>query len=168
MSQLNVQLLFDCLCDAVLHELSTKDILRQIDAREGPGKSDIMQIIGFVQEERRSRNLPPLDFSLKPEGLKLSWSEWNSGGGCMIWSHEYTGSKGNTHSIHVSDECMVNCNVSRDEYWAMEQDNQECTHLGEYMHFSERPKISFLLCPWTGQELADLVEQDVKIILEFI
>jgi hypothetical protein len=163
MSKLNVQLLFDCLCDCVLHELSAKEVIRAYD-----DSNDIMPIIRFVQAERRGRKLPPLDFALKPEGLKLGWSSWNSGGGCMIWSYEYTGSKGNTHSIHVSDECMVNCNISREEYWKLEHEDQECTHLGEYMHFSENPKISFLLCPWTGQELADLIEHDVKIILEYI
>jgi len=124
-----------------------------------------MQLIRFIQDERKSRNLPPLDFSVKPEGLKLTWTVYNTGGGCMVWNYEYEGSKGNTHSIHVSDECMINTNVSTDEYWGMDQNDQECTHLGEYMWFIHYPKISFNLCPYTGQELADLIAEDIAIFL---
>ena len=167
MARLDVSKLFDALCDAVLHELSTKEILRQIDAREGPGKGDIMKVIEFVQEERRNRNLCPLDFALKPEGMKLSWGEWNSGGGCMIWSCDLTDGK----SIHLTDEFCMLCSCTSEHYWGLEdyEDQQKYHHAECDMNdIAQGRDVDFLFCPFVGQEMADLIKADVDIISEFI
>lgn len=167
MRQLNIQLLFDCLCDAVLHELSTKEILRQTDARRGSQNGDIMKIIGFIQDERRNRNLLPLDFGLKPEGMKLGWHEWNSGGGCMIWFCDLSDGK----SIHLTDEVCMLVSCTSKCYWDLEDyEDQQKYHLAEcdMNDIAQGRDVDFLFCPHVGQEMADFIKADVDIITEFI
>lgn len=167
MAKLDVSKLFDALCDAVLHELSAKEILRQIDSHEGMRKGDIMKIIGFVQDERRNRKLPPLDFAMKPEGMKLSWGEWNSGGGCMIWSMDLTDGK----SVHLTDECCFLVSCTSEHYWGIEDwEEQQTYHHAEcdMNDIASGRDIDFLFCPFVGQEMADLILADVNIITEFI
>jgi hypothetical protein len=163
MSKLDVQKLFDALCDVVLHELSAKEILRQIDERRGAQNGDIMKIIGFVQDERRNRNLPPLDFSIKPEGLKLGWNEWNSGGGCMIWSCDLADGK----SIHLTDEVCFLVSLPSGPYWAFEDyEDQAKYHLAEcdMNDVAQGRDVDYLFTPFVGQERADLIQADINTI----
>jgi len=173
MATLDVNKLFDALCDVVLHELSAKEVIREVDSRTGNRNGDIMKLIGFVQDERRNRKLPPLDFSVKPEGMKLSWNEWNSGGGCMIWSCDLTDGK----SIHLSDEVCFLVDIPSGPFWKLDwdsntegQDVQVNHNLAEcdMNDIAQGRDIDFLFCPHVGQEMADLIKADVDIISEFI
>lgn len=158
---------FEAICDSAMHSISTKEVLGKMTIKE------IRPILHVLNEERRNRSLPSIDFRELPV-LLLDWNEWNSGGGCMIWSFEYshysTGScTNNTHSIHVSDECAVHANCSTEEYWEMESnEEQECTHLNEYMYWKSNPKISQIVCQYTGQELADKIALDMATLWDYM
>jgi hypothetical protein len=172
MAKLDVNMLFDAICDVVLHEHSTKEVLREIDTRTGAqGGGDIMKIISFVQDERKNRGLYALDFAIKPKDLKLGWSEWNSGGGCMIWSCDLT----DCTSIHLTDESCILVDIPTEPYWKLDWDSNtegadvqvnhtlaEC----DMNDIAQGRNIDFLFCPWLGQEIADLVKSDVDKICE--
>lgn len=167
MAKLDVDKLFGALCDVVMHELSAKEVIREIDSRTGSHGGDIMHIVRFVQQERRNRNLPPLDFALKPEGLKLGWNEWNSGGGCMIWSCDLADGK----SLSLSDEWCMLCDIPSEEYWGIEDyEVQEKHHLAEcdMNDIAQGRDVDYMFTPFVGQEMADLIKADVDAIAEFI
>lgn len=95
--------------------------------------------------------------------MKLAWSKWNSGGGCMIYNFNYASSDGVAYSIHVSDDCLIAVNISSVEYWSLETaEEQENQLLIPVLYWDEDRSISKELCPYTGQELADLIEADVQ------
>lgn len=165
MAKLDVSKLFDALCDVVLHELSAKETIRMIDARTGRQNGDIMHIIRFVQDERRNRKLPPLDFTIKPEGLKLNWNEWNSGGGCMIWSCDLADGK----SLHLTDEVCFLVSLPSGPYWAFEDwEDQSKYHLAEcdMNDVAQGRDVDYIFCPHVGQEMADLIKTDIDTIAE--
>jgi hypothetical protein len=170
MRKLDIDKIFGCLCDIVMHELSTKEVLRNWD--EG-NHTSLRHVLAFIHEERRNRGLPDIDVRVMPEGLTYSWNEWNSGGGCMIWSCDLL----DHYSIHLTDECCVLVSVPSDKYWSLEwdsddpeEDTQQTFFLAEcdQCDLSQGRTISSLFCPWLGQEIADAVERDVDKICAVI
>ena len=97
--------------------------------------------------------------------MRLSWSKWNSGGGCMIYSFDFQTSDDQTFSIHATTEDMVTADISSVEYWALETwEEQESHHALAMVLYNEELSISATLCEYAGQELADLIEKDVREI----
>lgn len=158
MSKINRQEVFDALCDMVMHEMSAKDMIQKYhDERK------FHSIAHFINDERESRGLERLAFKLKPVDLKLGWNEWNSGGGCMIWSCDLTDGK----SIHLTDECCFLCDIPSDEYWELEDWEDQCPHhLAEcdQNDLAQGRDVAFTFCPHVGQEMADLIEKDINAI----
>ena len=159
MSKLDVQVVFDCLCDCVLHELSTKDIIRQLD-----DTNKIRPLLDFIRDERKSRKLNYINFRMMPKDLIFGWGEWNSGGGCMIWSVDFA----NGMSAHLSDEWLMVSNVAGTPYWEIEDyEDQAKTHVLEKQLIANcEINWAFLLCPIFGQEQADLMHKDLVKIIE--
>lgn len=171
MPKLDVQKLFDALCDCVLHELSTKEIIRKYD-----DDNRIMSgLIHFVQDERKNRGLPAEDFAIQVDRSKLvyNWGKWNSGGGCMIWSVDIL----EHYSIHLSDESCILASCPSEKFWKLEwdsedpnEDTQQTFQLAEcdMCDLSQGRTPSSLFCPWLGQEVADAVERDIDVICELM
>lgn len=156
--KLNRKEMFDALCDMVLHELSAKNMMQTYhDERK------LHPIATFINDERESRGLHRLRFVLKPEGLVYNWNEWNSGGGCMIWSVDLL----EHYSIHMTDECCFLCSCPSDKYWELEDwEDQKEFHLAEVDQndLSQNRGPAYLFAPWLGQEIADLIEKDIDAI----
>jgi len=163
MAKLDISKVFDAMCDSVLHELSTKALIRERDEH-----NKIMPLLTFLQEERKSRGLHPMDFRVKVGELVYGWNEWNSGGGCMIWSVEFTDGK----SMHLSDEYICVSTKGTKEYWEIEDcDEQSDTHVFSKWMSPDNYDFydwAFMLCPIFGQEMADALNKDIKMILEII
>ena len=99
---------------------------------------------------------------MKKLDLKLNWTYWNSGGGCMIWSYDFEHSDGKTYSIHVTNEITMLVSISSDIYWLIDDyEEQEKFHLQEIW---QNENIPINLCKWTGQELADQLALDIQTI----
>jgi hypothetical protein len=156
--KINTQEMFDALCDLVLHELSAKMMIQEYhDNRK------LHPIAHFINDEREARNLPRLRFVIKPEGLVYNWNEWNSGGGCMIWSVDLL----EHYSIHMTDECCFLCSVPSEKYWSIEDyEEQVQFHLAEVdmNDVSQNRDVDTLFVPWLGQEIADAVQRDINAI----
>lgn len=164
MRKIDIDKIFNCLCDIVMHELSAKDMLRQWEEKH-PDK--LKYIFRFIHEERRSRNLPDLDIRLMPAGLTYSWGEWNSGGGCMIWSMDFL----DDLSVHLTDEVCILVNTTSEHYWSLEDwEDQKKYHLAEcdMNDIAQGRDVDFLFTPFIGQECADAVKKDVDIISDII
>lgn len=158
MKTVDKQKLFDALCDLVMHEFSYAETVKKV------GWRPLVPVLQFINIERGNRGLTPLDFRQKPS-LTYGWTEWNSGGGCMIWSYDFADGK----SIHTNEEIAVLASIPSSEYWALETDEaQEPARLITY-HFPDTcmlHNLSFALCPYLGQEMSDLVAKDVLAIVE--
>ena len=82
----------------------------------------------------------------------------------MIWSHDFCDGT----SVHVTDECLVLSKFNSDQHWDAEfnPDSEEVDYV-TMTHFFDKEyeeSLSFYLCPFLGQEMADLVAADVNEI----
>lgn len=152
--------IFDLLCTEIYYGLNFKITMMGLDNR------DLDTLCGFINKCREGRKLevlPYQEFLDRPK-LTLTWEEWHSGGGCMIWIHEFCDGT----SIFVTDEVIQLSKFNsahtldaefgeggEEDYWLMTH------HLTE-----DHPEpINFYLCPFLGQEMADLVAKDIYEIL---
>jgi hypothetical protein len=152
--------IFDLLTDESYYGLNFKITLMGLDNR------DLDTICGFINKCRLGRKLdvlPYKDFLDNPE-LVLSWEEWHSGGGCMIWIHEFCDGM----SIFVTDEVIqlskFNSAHTLDAEFG-ENDEVDYWLLTHYLTEDHDEPLSFYLCPFLGQELADLVAKDIHEIV---
>ena len=101
------------------------------------------------------------------KNLSRTWSIWQSGGGIMIYSHDYTCSSGRVYSLHTNGESVVNVDIPTEEYLAItDYEEQEMHHLDSNYQLTETREATYntvahWLCPYTGQELADILEKDI-------
>jgi hypothetical protein len=110
--------------------------------------------------------------------LKLSWSEYNSGGNCMIWQNEFALGG----SVHLTEDVLVLSKLSIEAHLdAMSEhgDSEETAPFVDLVYFfpahtggtTSEPdfsELAFKLTPFIGQEHADAVTHDVRLILTFL
>lgn len=157
----DVHKIFDRLCEEIYFGMNFKLVLLDME------KDKLEELCAFINKCRVGRKAAILDYHefIKTPILTLSWNEWNSGGGCMIWSHDFVDGT----SVHVTDEVLVLSKYNSAKHWEAEfsQDEDEVDYILLTYHFTEEHEspLSFSLCPFVGQELADLVAKDIYEIL---
>ncbi len=160
MSKIDKNKVFDGICDFVLHELSAKETLAMVIEHRG---GDCYTLLRILNEERKNRNAELIDWRVKPDNLVYGWYEWNSGGGCMIWSMDMVDGK----SVHLTEECCVLVDIDSTTYWEMEDWEEQAEHVlaeCDRCDLSQNRDVDFLFTPYVGQEIADAIKKDVDAI----
>lgn len=153
----NVHKLFEELSTEIYYGLNMKIVMMTMTDDQFDEMEDFIR---HCREGRGAGMLPHYHFRELPQ-LKFNWEEWNSGGGCMIWSHEFCDGT----SVHVTDECLILSKFNIENHRNAEFDGEEDHYLMVH-HFTEEHEspLSFYLCPFIGQEMADIIEHDVNEI----
>lgn len=153
--------IFDELSQEIFYGFNMRMILNQM------GEDELTVLIELITACRAGRKAPRLairHFCMKPQ-LVLSWEEWHSGGGCMVWMHEFCDGT----SIHVTDEVIqlskYNIQNTLDAGFDGEHEEEDYITMTHYLTEEHPETLSFYLCPFLGQELADMVAKDIEEII---
>lgn len=166
---LSVEQLWEAMCDAIMHEMSFKAALRELN----PTREELQPFLRVLNTCRRSRKKYGYTFEQYPEGLVFGWSKWHSGGGCWIWQADLP----EGWSVHVTEECAVLCDISCKKHYELEWDSLDPNEDTQEKHekvicdqndIAQGRDVDYLFVQYVGQETADAIKRDIDLLTPYM